>query len=74
MTDSSETPKRKIEESHKKKKKVKRTDEINDDSVLMETTNVPSTPKSGAKTPKDKFKLPDGFKVLEKKTEKSWHL
>ena len=73
MTNSAETPKRKIEESHKKKKKLKNTEGIDDDSVVMQTTSVPSTPKSEAKTPRDKFKLPDGFTVIEKKTEKkSW--
>ena len=64
------TPKRKKEEANdEKNKKVKKTESI---------TSVPTTPTSaakkvGPKTPREKFELPEGFTVEEKKTEKkSW--
>ena len=64
------TPKRKKEESSdEKNKKVKGIEGI---------STVPSTPtsaatKTGPKTPREKFDLPEGFTVEEKKTEKkSW--
>lgn len=63
------TPKRKKEDQNdEKNKKVKNSEAI---------TSVPSTPTSAAnktpKTPREKFDLPEGFTVVEKKTEKkSW--
>ena len=64
------TPKRKKEETNDaKNKKVKNAESF---------TSVPSTPtsapnKAGPKTPREKFELPEGFTVEEKKTEKkSW--
>ena len=64
------TPKRKKEEANdEKNKKVKNTES---------NTSIPSTPtsaakKAGPKTPREKFELPEGFTVEEKKTEKkSW--
>ena len=64
------TPKRKKEEANdEKNKKVKNTES---------NTSIPSTPtsaakKAGPKTPREKFDLPEGFTVEEKKTDKkSW--
>ena len=68
----SKTPKRKTEEHTEKKKKVKKGD---DNESMMETTiktpNKMSTTE--ARTPRKKLELPEGFQVLERKTEKkSW--
>ena len=69
----SKTPKRNTEERQETKKKVKKNDE-NNGSTIEKTVSTPNKPFiNEARTPREKIVLPEGFKVLEKKTEKkSW--
>ena len=61
------TPKRKKEEkSDEKNKKVKNTESISSDP----STPTSAAKKPGPKTPREKIELPEGFTVVEKKTDK----
>ena len=61
------TPKRKKEESSDEKNKKVKSNET------VPSTLTSAAKKAGPKTPREKFELPEGFTVEEKKTEKkSW--
>ena len=73
-TSEGKSPKRKTDESSEKKKRVKKTGKFNDNSKIQtHTTPRKETKRPEAKTPQEKFDLPEDFTVILKNTDKkSW--